>query len=72
MEVTLQLIFTNEAGGRVTLSIPKPREELTAAQVEATMDSIVAADVITSAGGGLAGKVRALLVSRQSQIIAEF
>lgn len=72
MEVTLQLVFLNEGGSRVTLSVPNPREELSASVLEDAMDAIIAADVFISPGGGLANKVRASLVSRQTDILAEF
>lgn len=72
MEITLQLVFLNAGGGRVTLSIPEPLEDLTAATVGAAMDEIIDADVLISSGGGLVSKVRAVLVSRQTEEIAEF
>lgn len=72
MEVNLQLVFLNEAGNRVTISIPTPREDLPVSVVEAAMDEIITADVFVSPGGGLANKVRASLVSRQTEILAEF
>lgn len=72
MEITLQLVFLNANGSRVTLSIPSPREDLTAATAAEAMDEIIAADVFVSAGGGLASKVKAVLVSRQTEVLAEF
>lgn len=72
MEVTLQLVFINEGGGRTTLSIPKPADALTATAVEQAMDEILAADVFISASGGLASKLRAVLVSRQTETLLEF
>jgi hypothetical protein len=72
METTLQLVFLNAGGGRVTLSIPQPLEGLTAAAVGQVMDEIINADVFLSAGGGLVSKVRAVLVSRQTEELVEF
>ena len=72
MEVTLQLVFVNESGGRLTLSIPSPLDNLEAMAVEEAMDEIIDADVFISAGGSLAGKVRAVLVSRQTETVVEF
>ena len=72
METTLQLVFLNAGGGRVTLSIPQPLADLTAVTVEAAMDQIINANVFVSAGGGLTSKVRAVLVSRQTEELVEF
>ena len=72
MEITLQLVFLNAGGGRVTLSIPQPLADLTAATVGTAMDEIINADVFVSSGGGLASKVRAVLVSRQIEELVEF
>jgi hypothetical protein len=72
METTLQLVFLNAGGSRVTISIPSPLADLTASTVEAAMNEIINADVFVSAGGGLAGKVRAQLVSRQTEEIVVF
>ncbi|MFZ5942909.1 MAG: DUF2922 domain-containing protein [Bacillota bacterium] len=62
---TLQMIFSNAANGRVTLSILDPRAELTSTEVEAAMNSIIAANVIDSTGGDLVGIVGARLINRQ-------
>jgi len=72
MEKTLQLVFLNAGGSRVTISIPNPLPDLTATTVEEAMDAIINADVFVSAGGGLTGKVRAQLVSRQTEEIVVF
>lgn len=72
MDKTLQLIFTNLGGSRVTVSIPEPLDLIDPVAVELAMDQIIAANVIISTGGGLVGKVRAVLVSRDSQDIVEF
>lgn len=72
MNRTLQLIFLNESGTRVTVSIPDPREDLLQAEVEVAMDEIIAADVIVSNGGGLVSKVAARVVSRETEDLAVF
>lgn len=72
MNRTLQLVFINLAGGRVTLNIPEPLDELDPLAVEQAMDQIIAADVIVTSGGGLVSKVRAVLVSRDEDPILEF
>jgi hypothetical protein len=72
MNRTLQLIFLNESGTRITVSIPDPREDLLQAEVEVAMDEIIAADVIVSNGGGLVSKVAARVVSRETEELAVF
>ena len=72
MNRTLQLIFLNESGTRITVSIPDPREDLLQAEVEVAMDEIIAADVIVSNGGGLVSKVAARVVSRETEDLAVF
>ncbi|MTI96519.1 MAG: DUF2922 domain-containing protein [Firmicutes bacterium] len=69
---TLQLVFLNNAGGRVTISIPEPLEPIDPAAVEEAMDELLAADVITSNGGGLVAKVRAQTVLREVEPVLEF
>lgn len=72
MNKTLQLVFINLAGSRVTLSIPDPLDNLDPGDVELAMDQIIAADCIVTSGGGLVGKVRAVIVSRETEAVAEF
>ncbi len=69
---TLQLVFLNMAGSRVTLNIPEPLDELDSTAVEQAMDQIIAADVIMTSGGVLTSKVRAVVVSRDEEPIIEF
>lgn len=72
MDRTLQLVFLNADGGRVTLNIPEPLDELDPTAVEQAMDQIITADVVITSGGGLISKVRAVVVSRDLEPIAEF
>lgn len=72
MNQTLQLVFTNENGGRVTINVPDPVTPVDPVAVEAAMDQILDADVIITSGGGLVTKVRAVLVSRESEEVAAF
>ncbi|ACA60168.1 DUF2922 domain-containing protein [Candidatus Desulforudis audaxviator] len=62
---TLELRFANEAGRTVTIRVAEPRENLTAAEIEAAMNAIVDADVFISAGGDLVEPVGARLVARE-------
>ena len=45
MTKTLQLVFNTENGKSVTLSVDEPREDLTAPEVEAAMQEIIASGV---------------------------
>ncbi|HOB34242.1 MAG: DUF2922 domain-containing protein [Firmicutes bacterium] len=72
MDRTLQLVFLNAEGGRVTINVPEPLDELDPAAVEQAMDAVIAADVVTTSGGGLIGKVRATIVSRTDEVVVEF
>lgn len=62
---TLELRFKNEADRTVTVRVADPREDLTAGEIKAAMEAILAADVFSSTGGDLVGLVDARLVSRE-------
>ena len=64
MSKTLELVFVNAAGSKVTLRVTEPREDLQAAEVKNVMDEIVAQDIFTSTGGSLVGVAGARVVSR--------
>lgn len=72
MNRTLQLVFLNLAGNRVSINIPEPLDDLDPQAVEQAMDQILAADVVITSGGGLVSKVRAVVVSRDEDPIIEF
>ena len=61
MSKKLELQFTNVAGKTTTISIDDPVVPET---VSATMDTIIAANVFTSAGGDLVAKKGARVVER--------
>jgi hypothetical protein len=65
MTKTLQLVFRNEEGRTVTLSLNDPIEPIDSGEVEGVMDTIIAKDVFTSSGGSLVEKVTARLVARE-------
>ena len=62
---TLQLVFRNQAGRTVTISLNDPLETLEAEEIEAVMDLIIEKDVFDSTGGGLTDKVAARIVARE-------
>ncbi|MDP3058102.1 MAG: DUF2922 domain-containing protein [bacterium] len=64
MTKVLQMLFVNEAGKTVTVSIINPKDALTEAQVQATMQTIVTKNVFVTSGGALASASGARVVSR--------
>ncbi|PHJ38125.1 hypothetical protein P378_11540 [Desulforamulus profundi] len=65
MSKTLEMIFVNVAGDKVTLRVTDPRDDITEAEVRTVMDTIVAKDIFTSSGGALTGVSGARIVSRE-------
>lgn len=63
---TLQLVFATAGGGRLRLSVPDPRPDLTAAEVNAAMNTIAAKNIFTSRTGGIAGILSAQIVTRET------
>lgn len=53
---TLRMVFRNEAGKNVTISLDSPREDVTSAEIEAAMDLVIARNILTSSGGDLVSK----------------
>ncbi len=53
---TLRLVFKNQSGKNVTISLDNPRDEVTAAEIEAAMDLVIARNIFTSTGGDLVSK----------------
>jgi len=52
----LRMSFTNALGGAVSITLPEPKVDLTAAQIEAVMDQIIVKDIFLNAGGALLAK----------------
>ncbi len=72
MSETLQMIFSNFEGRNTTISVSDPDPALTALDVEAVMNSVITRNVFQTSGGDLVGKVRAQVVSRTVDTLAEF
>ncbi|MCL6561080.1 MAG: DUF2922 domain-containing protein [Firmicutes bacterium] len=53
---TLRMVFKNEAGRNVTITLDNPRDNVTAAEIEAAMDLVIARNIFTSSGGDLVSK----------------
>jgi len=56
------MTFLNQANRNVTLSLDNPRDNLTAAEVQGVMDTIIAKNIFTSSGGDLVSKVSASII----------
>ncbi len=72
MSETLQMIFSNVEGRNTTISVSDPDPALTALDVETVMDSVVDKNIFNTSGGDIEGKVRAQVVSRTVDVLAEF
>ena len=72
MENTLRLLFKNTEGRTVTISVKDPLDQLDPEDVEEVMDLIISSDIFNTSGGSIVDKVRAEVVGRQVNIIAEF
>lgn len=53
---TLRMAFSSQAGRSVTITLDNPRNDLTAAEIEAAMDLVIARNIFTSSGGDLVSK----------------
>lgn len=52
----LRLTFENAGGSATSFTLPQPREDLTAAEIETAMDLVVAKNIFTTSGGDLTAK----------------
>ena len=62
---TLQMTFLNAGGGKVTINVADPKDDLDESTVENAMADIVLQNVITTKGGDLIGAVSARVITRQ-------
>ncbi|HOA34877.1 MAG TPA: DUF2922 domain-containing protein [Bacillota bacterium] len=72
MPRTLQMIFFNEEGRNVTISVPDAREDIQAAEVEAVMENILQRNIFLTTGGEISGLNKAQVVSRDVETLVEF
>lgn len=66
------MIFLNEDGRNVTLSVPDARDDLEAEDVETVMSNILQRNIFLTKGGEISGLRKAQVVSRHVEILAEF
>ncbi|MDF9407008.1 MAG: hypothetical protein A4E52_00731 [Pelotomaculum sp. PtaB.Bin013] len=53
---TLRMVFRNQEGKNVTITLDNPKENLTAAEIETAMDLVIARNIFTSTGGDIVAK----------------
>ncbi|MDK2887888.1 Protein of unknown function [Desulfofundulus australicus DSM 11792] len=61
---TLRMVFKNESGSNFTISLDNPRDNITAAEIEAVMDLIISKNVFQTGGGALVSKQDVQIVDR--------
>lgn len=69
MTKTLQMVFQNQSGNNVTISLPDVKEDLTAENIKAAMNIIIAKNVFESSGGDLVALMSANIISRDVEEI---
>ncbi|NLA27463.1 MAG: DUF2922 domain-containing protein [Firmicutes bacterium] len=72
MTRTLQMIFLNEEGRNVTISVPDARDDIEAVEVETVMSDILQRNIFLTTGGEISGLRKAQVVSRDVEILVEF
>lgn len=68
---TLRMVFKNAGGSNVTFSLRNPREDITAAEVQGVMDTVISKNIFSSTGGDLTSKVRAEIVDTTETTLFE-
>lgn len=66
MVKTLELVFRNQSGQEVTISLADPKDALTKAEAQTVMLDIIAKNIFTSKGGDLTDAVDARVRSRDT------
>lgn len=67
MQKNLKMVFINASSAAVTLTLPSVKDDVTSAEVIATMDIIIANNIFESSGGNLISKKAASIVSTDTQ-----
>jgi len=70
MVKTLEMVFRNESGKEVVISIAEPKDDLTLAQVNTVMQAIVAKNVFSTKTGDLVQIVEARIRSNDMAVLA--
>lgn len=67
----LRMTFNNASGNAVTMTLPQPKADLTAVQIEAVMDQIITKNIFLSAGGDLISKRDVKIVGTTTEDLYE-
>ncbi|CDF57341.1 DUF2922 domain-containing protein [Thermobrachium celere] len=67
MAKSLIMVFQNEAGKNVSISIPNVKDEITENDVKVVMQNIIEKNIFTSTGGDLITIMSAQVVNRDVQ-----
>lgn len=70
MTKTLEMVFRNQSGKEVVISVADPRDDLTKAQADAVMADIVAKNIFSPKGGELVQAVEARIRTRDAVTLA--
>jgi len=65
------MVFKNVGGSNVTFSLRNPKEDITAAEVQGVMDTVISKNIFSSTGGDLTSKVRAEIVDTTETTLFE-
>lgn len=67
---TLVMTFLNEGGKKVSISVTKPKEALTDAEINTAMDTIISKGIFFSTGGNLISKDSAKIIDKNTTDVA--
>lgn len=70
MTKTLEMIFRNEIGKEVTLSLADPKDNLTSAEVQTVMEAIVDRNIFNTKNGDLVQVVEGRIRTRDTVALA--
>jgi len=70
MTKTLEMVFRNQSGKEVVVSVADPRDDLTKAEVDAVMADIVAKNIFSPKGGEFVQAVEARIRTRDAVSLA--
>ncbi len=65
----LRMTFNDSLGGAASITLPEPKADLTAVEIEAVMDQIIAKDIFVGAGGSLISKKDIVVMPQKSNVI---
>ena len=69
MSKTLEMTFITELGGRLKVSLPDPRQDITAVEVEGAMNTIIEKNIFSSSTGDAAAIHSARVVTKDIEEI---